>query len=362
MELEGRVNLAIGWDGSRVVGAGVRARRPQVAARLLQGLPPGEAAARVPRVFSLCAQAQALASRLALLAAQGLTMPVEEGKRREAAVAAENVHEALWRMLRDWPEWLGEAADTKAMVAMRRALDPLLRGRGEALAAAPEVAAVCRRLLEDAVVGEALATWHARTENLSDWVARRSTPAARLVAAAAALPLAPLPRCLPAGRADEFARALAGRVDDEQFAGEPDWGGLPAETGVMQRAAVAPADGSVGARLLARIADAARAIEALAGAAPATPASVAVDSRGRGWALVDTSRGQLLHVAGVADGAVAFYRIVAPTEWNFHPHGALPGLIVGAPAASREEAGRLGTLAIQALDPCIAHRVEVVNA
>ena len=77
MELEGRVDLAIGWDGSRIVGAAVGARRPQLAARLLQGLTPDDAAARVPRVFSLCAHAQALAARLALLAAQGLTMPAE---------------------------------------------------------------------------------------------------------------------------------------------------------------------------------------------------------------------------------------------------------------------------------------------
>ena len=96
--------------------------------------------------------------------------------------------------------------------------------------------------------------------------------------------------------------------------------------------------------------------------APATPADFAVDSQGRGWALVDTARGQLLHVAGVAEGAVAFYRIVAPTEWNFHPRGALPGLLIGAPAPSQAAAERLGVLAIQALDPCVAHRVEVVNA
>jgi hypothetical protein len=360
MELEGRVELVIGWDGSRIVGATVRSRRPQLAARLLQGLAPDAVAARVPQVFSLCARAQALAARLALLAAQGEAMPVAERQSREAAVAAENVHEALWRMLRDWPEWLVETADTQAMVAMRRALAPLLQRRDGAAAAAPEAALACRRLLEHAVLGEALADWRARGDDLLDWVRRGATPAARLLAAAAVLPPAPPPRCLPDGGASEFARGLAARIDDETFAAEPDWQGAPAETGVMQR--VASSVGSVAARLRARIADAARAIEALAGGAPATPADVVTDERGRGWALVDTARGQLLHVAAVEAGTARFYRIVAPTEWNFHPRGALPGLLADAPAGSREAAARLGGLAIQALDPCVAYRVEVFDA
>ncbi|HEY5762312.1 MAG TPA: nickel-dependent hydrogenase large subunit [Rhodocyclaceae bacterium] len=377
MELEGRVELVVDWDGRAIVRASVRSRRAQVAARLLRGLPPDAAAARVPLVFSLCARAQALAARLALLQAQGQTMEADERRRRDVAVAAETVHEALWRMLRDWPEWLGEAAATAAMVTMRRALEPLLRGRAEVVTAAPEAATHCRGLLEEIVLGEPLAAWRARADSaggLAQWAETGATSAARLVAAAADLPTAPAPRCLPASGAANFVERLAERIDDEAFAAAPDWDGLPAETGVAQRQATLLKHGGAAARLLARIADAARAIDALAalssdsshGSAARSvgdfASEVANDSRGRGWALVDTARGQLLHVAAVAEGVTSFYRIVAPTEWNFHPQGALPGLLVGAPAASRVAAERLGVLAIQALDPCVTHHVEVVNA
>ncbi len=44
---------------------------------------------------------------------------------------------------------------------------------------------------------------------------------------------------------------------------------------------------------------------------------------GEGLAVAETARGLLLHRARVVDGKVADYDIVAPTEWNFHPRGAL---------------------------------------
>jgi Ni,Fe-hydrogenase I large subunit len=56
------------------------------------------------------------------------------------------------------------------------------------------------------------------------------------------------------------------------------------------------------------------------------------------------------------------YRIVAPTEWNFHPRGALAADLVGStapdPAAARHRAQQV----VHSLDPCVACVVEVVHA
>jgi Ni,Fe-hydrogenase I large subunit len=83
---------------------------------------------------------------------------------------------------------------------------------------------------------------------------------------------------------------------------------------------------------------------------------------GDGLAAVQTARGLLLHRVRLADGRVADYQIVAPTEWNFHPEGALVRGLVGIEA--RDDAGlvRSAQLVVQALDPCVACRVEVGHA
>jgi Ni,Fe-hydrogenase I large subunit len=83
---------------------------------------------------------------------------------------------------------------------------------------------------------------------------------------------------------------------------------------------------------------------------------------GEGLAAVQTARGLLLHRARIADGRVAAYQIVAPTEWNFHPRGALVRGLEGAPAEDEAALVRDARLVVQALDPCVACRVEVAGA
>lgn len=76
-----------------------------------------------------------------------------------------------------------------------------------------------------------------------------------------------------------------------------------------------------------------------------------------GMAGVETSRGLLIHVARLKDGKVADYRIVAPTEWNFHPAGPLAQALAGLETgAGLESAARLVS---QSLDPCVAYAVEL---
>jgi Ni,Fe-hydrogenase I large subunit len=67
-----------------------------------------------------------------------------------------------------------------------------------------------------------------------------------------------------------------------------------------------------------------------------------------------------MHEVVLEDDRVADYRIVAPTEWNFHPAGPF--------TAGVNALGDLpdGVAAVQALarslDPCVSYQVEVVDA
>jgi Ni,Fe-hydrogenase I large subunit len=83
---------------------------------------------------------------------------------------------------------------------------------------------------------------------------------------------------------------------------------------------------------------------------------------GEGLAAVQTARGLLLHRARVAHGRVAGYQVVAPTEWNFHPEGPLARGLAGLEADGDAALERCARLAAQALDPCVACRIEVAHA
>ena len=83
---------------------------------------------------------------------------------------------------------------------------------------------------------------------------------------------------------------------------------------------------------------------------------------GEGLAAVETARGTLLHRVRLVDQQVADYQIVAPTEWNFHPGGALATGLVALEAADDAQLLGAARLAVHALDPCVAFRVEADHA
>jgi Ni,Fe-hydrogenase I large subunit len=71
---------------------------------------------------------------------------------------------------------------------------------------------------------------------------------------------------------------------------------------------------------------------------------------GQALAWCEMARGLLLHWVQVdAEGLVQDYRVLAPTEWNFHPQGALAQAVAALPA---DAVGTARTLAA-AYDPCV---------
>jgi len=74
-------------------------------------------------------------------------------------------------------------------------------------------------------------------------------------------------------------------------------------------------------------------------------------ARGEGIAWCEMARGLLFHWVRLdADGAVRDYRVLAPTEWNFHPAGALASEVARLDPADTAAAGALAA----AFDPCVA--------
>ena len=123
---------------------------------------------------------------------------------------------------------------------------------------------------------------------------------------------------------------------------------------------------AVGTRMVARLAELAAQIEELSGTAtgPVSPSRIQAIALGdgEGLAAVETARGLLLHRARVRAERVVDYQIVAPTEWNFHPEGALPRGLEGLELDDDVHLSRAARLAVHVLDPCVGSRIEVGHA
>ena len=386
MPLEGELAVHIAWDGRRAGRVSIRSTRPFAAERVLAGRTSAEAVATVPLLFSVCRRAQGAAAVSAIEAAGADLIRTGDIDARAIPVRLESVQEYISRILIDWPRATGRdaviapvAAARKGIEASQRAID---RAGGRADAARlRECASALETTAARAIYGMAPAEWLALSghEELLAWAGRGATLPAALVGEllrdAPTLGASDVALMPPSDRDALLSIVVPAMTRDADFARMPTWDGSPVETGALARtrdhrlvAAVAKQCGNaVATRMIARLVELALLLRGLGREAPSTTDTLPwvqafALSPGEGVASVQTARGLLLHRARVVDGRVVSYQIVAPTEWNFHPEGALRRGIEGLAASDPATLERQATLAVQALDPCVSYRIEVGHA
>ena len=294
------------------------------------GRTPEEAEALAGRLFSLCPVAQSIAAR----AAAGLPARANE----TLALLAERLAEMLRASLLDWP---GAAAAPETIAALREIL-PLLRAdraEGSGADAAPLRETLARLGLgaPDGFCARQMA------EALADECAMRLRPCKsdfltvahdRLVVAAA--------------------------WADNAFSRAPTLPGRRMETGVAARRHVY---GGLAARLAAREAEmieAAATIDQLLQGGPAPSKSGHARRRFRRGGL--RARETASRLPACADGRIADYRIVAPTEWNFHPDGPFARMLIGGGIGEGADAKRRVERLAFVFDPCIKAEAEILDS
>ena len=368
MALEGELRVALHLAGAQVVAVALRSTRPDVAQRLLQGRTRAEVMAAVPQIFSLCGRSQAAACALACDAALGLSPTPESLVRSRAAVAAEMVREASWHTLLQWPRWLGEVPSAQALAAARASTS--FDAAGSSADATQQVA----ESIAQAVLGMPAQEWLAldTPTALAAWAQAGSTASARFVAQLVAQDLAgrggmSATALLPAqGHTQWVVDLAAAAAADPAFARQPLWRGQPAESGALARRQHDPliqalqrsGASALPARFVARLQELALLLTRQL--APELGALTLPDGTGLAW--VENARGLLLHQARLAADRVTAYGIVAPTEWNFHPRGALVQTLMGVAAADKAALQRHAQCLIHSLDPCVACHVEFCDA
>jgi uptake hydrogenase large subunit len=382
--IEGELIVRLGCEARRVRQVTVRSTRPTIAARVLAGKAPADAASTVRRLFSICGGAQGAAAAAALAAA-GATGATLESANRDREVLLEALQDTFWHLLIDWPNSMGTAPCATPVAAVRFQIAAAMRGTDgtpqlQEAAAMRELGERLSAIAAQSVFGMPPAAWLEQdgVEALLAWCARGTTvPATLLYRVVTLWPTlgASTTPLMPAPRREELLRVVVPAMrDDPAFSSAPTWAGGAVETGGLARMRDEPMvvalqqcyGNAVVTRMAARLTELARMLQALVVSDAATAASPRVRSvalgTGEGMAAVETARGMLLHRARLVDQRVSEYQIVAPTEWNFHPGGALATGLVGLAADDDAQLRGAARLAVHALDPCVTFQVEVENA
>jgi len=334
--------------------------RPDWVSRLSAGRPAQELPALLGALFTLCASTHRLVARMAVAAARG--KPAAAAPADQRALQLSQAREQILRIALDWPRQLpGAAADGDPALQLRAC--PLWRTDLDGTSQAQALP----RWLEHEWLGLAPQRWlqlHRCDPQgwTADWCLSARGPLAALLrgqaphARALTTPVAPLELlCELEQTMPRLATRMAGEPD---FCSRPDWDGRVRDTGPWTRAndpAPEPAD-SAWQRLLSRVADVCE-LAAPTGAQWLAGGALAL-APGEGMAWTEMSRGLLVHwvrLDGHGDSArVEACRVLAPTEWNFHPHGLLAQALSRLRGPGAVDAAR--RLAV-AFDPCVAFEV-----
>lgn len=363
----------------RLTAVSLVPRRPPPVERLAAGRTPAEAVALFASLFSLCPEAHCGAASTALAAAMSLAVPPARRElceaRRELEIVKEHTLNILLQRQSAAPEPL------RILLGVHQALRAATGGW--------DIYGPSGRVpeLDVAVVQGGLDAWNRLLYDLCGdfwnldepdlaavqrWQGEIDSPAARLLHHHARPEWAEFGRCdaslLPALPFADLEAWLNGPPDR---LATPVWEDQPRETGCYARQAETPLIRAARAeygnglytRVLARLVEIKRLFHSARSRLTAgwtSGPSEPEPGQGTGLAQTEASRGRLIHHAEVADGRIRAYRILAPTEWNFHPHGLLPAALTGAPAGADLPA-QIDAL-LRAVDPCVDFRVTLDHA
>ena len=375
--------------GSRPVMGGARL------GRLLRGQQGDGVVNMLGNVLTLCAHAQRRTACMVLWAAEKQE-PAQVTPESTSLLQLETARDHLRSMALDWPQrqsqtlqpdqlkWLGgcqfplatppRALRPDEVAAQQKQLQAWLRGWAAERSA--QVKGGGRRpgdTEQNALTPSLLTQWLAQYRDetaFAVWCkdnADRATPLQCLDQwHATAKALQPATRTLdvldtnPVQQAANLRTIATALAADPDFALRPQWQGACAETGVWSRLRqrkAAPAITSAWSRLQARW------IEMLELISAPTEPTVALLSSGalplgdgQAIAWCEMARGLLLHWVQLDEQhRVQDYRVLAPTEWNFHPNGALAQALTQLKPDDAPAAWCLAS----AYDPCVQCSVNI---
>ena len=171
-------------------------------------------------------------------------------------------------------------------------------------------------------------------------------------------------QALPALSDQEVAQAML----DHHYVESPQWQGECRETtslvrvdsNLLRKLKQQSGNGLL-TRLIARLHEIAQLTVNLIPSNTREGARTLGERRDVGVGQVAAARGQLVHRVELdKDDRVEDYRILAPTEWNFHPAGVVSRAL-SALRGSAEQIEQQARLLITAIDPCVGYELRLLE-
>jgi hypothetical protein len=343
------------------------------AGRLGQGQPAAALPGLLASLFNLCSHAHRVCAQLAVSAARpgAAAVPGDVAQRLRHETAQEHVR----RIGLDWPRLLGGRDEGGARDAALQALQtcPLLRPAANGDALWPQARDWLQREVLHMPAATWLRAWQAcGADWLLDWCWRHDGWLPALVRHAREADSGGILDTTHALRVhghEHSLRALGATLAQEPgFALRPSWQGACAHTGPWARLHGADDGlpltpwGLLGSRLAELVRLCLSDGAGQGGAWLRHGALHAGDGQGLAW--VEMARGLLVHqvVLDAGTATVRTCRVLAPTEWSFHPAGEvahrLSALDQTLPAGRRT---RQLDLLMAAFDPCVPFDVEAAS-
>jgi hypothetical protein len=323
---------------------------------------------------------------MALERALGIAAPADADHLDARLVQLETASVYLWLLLLELQRALGRPPRLDLLAPLHRLLQrdwPRVLGEGWPRLGQREAVTDCRapleevqRIAEQALFGAPIADWLQRWQAedataVLDWIRQGEAPGAGALRAVLeqgqSLWQVVCPT-MPSSISEAFVEELTLALEREPaFALRPHHRGRALETGALARQAerlsAIPAAGGVSGvvrRLLARLLELAQIVRALEGEGASPQRLVGgMGGGGVGVGWVETARGLLIHRVELVGGRVRRYQIVAPTEWNFHPQGALARALRQLPGGGAAAVQRRATLLVLGGDPWVDYRREL---
>lgn len=381
MGIEGHLKISISTDSGQVDLVRIESSRPVHASRIFQGRNIEDALKTVPMLFAICGTAQACAGVRACEQALGVRAVPRVESLRDSLVRMETVREHLWRILLDWPVFLGEEPEKSGMTDMltlqrdyRQSVtggyEPFLPP-GDAYQPGPVPDGLLQKvalILEQAVFGMSPNRWLDinHLDKLEDWAESGVTVAARLVNHLLRAEWCEVGVCdveaLPFLNEEELHKMM----QDDDFVLQPQWHGQCHETTsftrvdspLLRQLRIRYGNGLL-VRVAARLTEIAQLSENLLPEMREGDCEEQVSAQNPGIGQVAAARGELLHRVQLKGEQITGYQILAPTEWNFHPQGVVAKSLATL-FGDRKKMEQQARLLINAIDPCVGYELSFV--
>ncbi len=343
----------------------------------------------IPLIYNVCGIAHSKAGLLATESSLGLSFNPKMEMAREIILLSENLRENLLRVLLDWPIMFGSNINqnslqlvSKLSATIRDAL--FFNGKAFNLNSQLEInreqletsVSNIRQCIEEHIFGLSLTEWNRIVDfdEVLSWSGSSNQIAATSVkyiidndwSNACVSDSQKLPNFVHQLLINKLTSTGA-----DKFIYKPDWEGVQYETTSFSKNINNPLIKQLNekfgngllTRWVARLTEIERlvlSIEKLIFELFSNQNNYQFDNNSsNGLAIVDAARGRLVHYLELKGRIVKDYKILAPTEWNFHPKGVVYQSLITLLNSVHKNKRQLIEMFISTVDPCVSYNLRI---